>query len=90
MVQGMAVKLLLLSDGNSSLEFTPDELERVRQIIFELFGASSSEDSPTYSRVTVAGETFLFEHGWDEPCLIATGREASRMLAQIADRINST
>lgn len=86
----MPVTLLLLSDGTSSLEFTPDDLEAVRQAIYCLFGKATSELRGSYSRIVFGGETFLFEQEWDAPCLIASTEAGSLLLAQIERRLSGT
>jgi hypothetical protein len=57
----MAVTLLSLPEGTSSLEFVPEDIEAVRQAISDLFGDAISKRDTTYSQVAFGGETFLFE-----------------------------
>ncbi|QKS01524.1 hypothetical protein F9288_19280 [Sphingomonas sp. CL5.1] len=86
----MAVTLLSLPDGNSSLEFTPDEIEAVRQAISDLFGKVNSEPHATYSQIAFGGEAFIFEQEWDEPCLIALTGAGGRLLAEIERHLSGT
>jgi hypothetical protein len=86
----MAVVLLSLPDGTSSLEFAPDDLEAVRQAISHLFGKATSELRGSYSRMAFGGETFLFEQEWDAPCIIASTEGGSLLLAQIERRHSGT
>lgn len=84
----MAVALLSLPDGTSSLEFAPDDLEAVRQVISHLFGKATSELRGSYARIAFGGENFLFEQEWDAPCLIASTKGGSLLLAQIERRLS--
>lgn len=86
----MAVTLLSLPNGTSSLEFAPDDLEAVRQSISCLFGKTTKELRASYSRVAFGGESFLFEQEWDAPCLIASTEGGSLLLAQIERRLSTT
>jgi hypothetical protein len=86
----MAVTLLSLPVGKSSLEFAPDDVHAVWQVISGLFGEVSNERHTTYARIAFGGETFLFENEWDESCLIASTEAASRLLTQIARRLSGT
>jgi len=86
----MAVALLSLPEGTSSLEFAPDDLESVQQAISHLFGKVSSELRGSYSRIAFGGENFLFEQEWDAPCLIASTEGGSLLLAQIERRLSGT
>lgn len=82
----MAVTLLALSDGVSSLEFSPEDSAAVREAVAALFGGIAERLSASYSTVTFAGESFLME--WDEPCLIATNARGSELLSQLEKRLN--
>jgi len=86
----MAVTLLPLPYGKSSLEFAPDDSKRVRQAISDLFGKATSELHASYSQVSFGGETFLFEQEWDAPCLIASTEAGSLLLAHIERRLSGT
>lgn len=86
----MAVTLLPLSNGTSSLEFAPDDLQCVRGAISHLFGEATCELHASYSRITFGGETFLFEQEWDAPCLIASTEAGSLLLVQIERRLSGT
>jgi hypothetical protein len=84
----MAVTLLALSDGRSSLELSPEDSAAVREAVAALFGGIAERLSASYSTVTFAGESFLMEWEWDEPCLIATNARGSELLSQIEKRLN--
>jgi hypothetical protein len=84
----MAVTLLPPSNGMSSLEFAPANLDAVRQAISDLFGEATNELRASHSRIAFGGETFLFEQEWDEPCLIADTEAGSQMLKQVARLLN--
>lgn len=86
----MAVTLLSFADGKSSLEFAPDDIERVRQAISDLFGEATSELHASYSQISFGGETFLFEQEWDAPCLIASTEAGSLLLAHVERRLLGT
>ena len=86
----MAVTLLALPNGKSSLEFAPDDIAAVRGAISYLFGEATSELHASYSQVAFGGETFLFEQEWDAPCLIASTDTGSLMLEQIEQRLSRT
>ncbi|MEJ7926570.1 hypothetical protein WG908_07350 [Sphingobium sp. AN641] len=84
----MAVALLALPSGGSSLEFAPEDTAAVREVIAALFGGIAERLSASYSTVAFAGESFLLEWEWDEPCLIATNARGSELLSQIEKRLN--
>ena len=87
----MAVTLLSHSDDkSSSLEFTPEDIEIVRQAILDLFGEATSEQHITYSTIAFGGEKFLFQDEWDEPCLIASTEAGRNLLLQIERRLSGT
>ena len=84
----MAVSLLSLPNGGSSLEFASDDIEAVRHAIFDLFGEAASEQHITYSTVVFGGETFLFQNEWDDQCLIASTEAGGELLLQIERRLS--
>lgn len=86
----MAVSLLSLPNGTSSLEFAPDDLEAVRQAISHLFGKTTDKLRASYSQIAFGGETFLFEQEWDAPCLIALNEGGSLLLVQLEQRLAGT
>lgn len=86
----MAVTLLSLSDGHSSsLEFASEDIELVRQAIFDLFGETASQRGLTYSTMEFGGEKFLFQKEWDDPCLIASTEAGRTLLLQIERRLSA-
>lgn len=86
----MAVTLLPLPNGTSSLEFAPVDMQLVRGAISYLFGEAIPELHGSYSRIVFGGETFLFEQEWDAPCLIASTVVGSLLLVQIERRLSET
>jgi len=85
----MAISLLPLLNGSVSLEFDPVDFDGVREAILSLFGPMLRDAQPTYARLTFGGETFLFEHEWAEPCLIAQNEAGTRMLEQLLVHLQS-
>ncbi|MCJ2185146.1 hypothetical protein MTR62_21005 [Novosphingobium sp. 1949] len=82
--------LLPHSDGHSSsLEFAPDDVELVRQAIFDLFGEAASQRGLTYSTMEFGGEKFLFQNEWEDPCLIASTEAGRTLLLQIERRLST-
>jgi hypothetical protein len=86
----MAVSLLSLPDGTSSLEIAPDDLEAVHQAISHMFGKTTDKLRASYSQIAFGGETFLFEQEWDAPCLIALTEGRSLLLAQLEQRLSGS
>ncbi len=75
--------LLELAPDLVSLEFDPGEMPVVRQRLARL-GRVSEARHASYSVLTVAGEQFLHENEWGDPCLIAQSAAGSALLRFVA------
>jgi hypothetical protein len=77
------MRLLELSSDLVSLEFGTAEVAAVKARLGRL-GMVTIARRATYDLITVAGEEFLFQNEWDEPCLIARSPAGSALLRFVA------
>lgn len=82
----MALTLLDIPDGATSLELGSDDLARVRQILKSDFGGYAVEPWVDGAILTVGTESLLFVDDWDEPYLLARTEGGARILKHIERR----
>ena len=79
----MAVTLLPLANGHTSLEFSPAELPSVSATIQKLFGSPEQDRHPFTTEYRFGGSCFIFQNEWDDPCLISATVEGDEILGQV-------
>jgi hypothetical protein len=85
----MAVTLLLLSDGHSSLEFDPSDMPSVASAIRDHYGEVDKRQYPMLVEYRFGGCSFTFQNEWDDPCLISASVEGDQILRILHATLNS-
>jgi len=86
----MAVTLLPLSNGHSSLEFAPSDLPSVAAAIRDRYGEPDRRLHPACAEYRFGGCSFTFQNDWDEPCLIAGSAEGDAILRALHEALTAT
>jgi hypothetical protein len=79
----MAVTILRLDNGHTSLEFAPSELSSVAASIQKLFGLPEQHRHILTTEYRFGGSRFTFQNEWDDPCLISGTVEGDEILKQL-------
>ena len=83
----MVGKVMFLQDG-VSLEFTPEEIDRVRQTALSNFGSWAVDDHGPSATVRIAGEPFAAVNEWGDACLISTSEDGKHLLLRLVRALN--
>ncbi|MFA6112525.1 MAG: hypothetical protein WC729_00985 [Sphingomonas sp.] len=84
----MAITLLSLANGHSSLEFEPSDLPGVDSAIRDRFGMPEQRHYPASTEYRFGGCSFAFQNEWDDPCLISGSVEGDEILRWLCDSLN--
>ena len=80
----MAVSLLKLGNGHLSLEFEPEDIDRVSVALKGIYGKPSVEKWPTLTNYKFPQANLVFQNEWDDPCLISGCAAGDEMLRHLA------
>lgn len=82
-----AGEIVFLGDG-VSLEFSSEEIDRVRQMTLSNFGSWAVDDHGPSATVRIAGEPFAAVNEWGDACLISTSDDGKRLLLRLVRALN--
>lgn len=83
----MTVSLLRL-ETSCSLEFSTSDIERVRAVLEQHYGAPRvDKSSPMLTVYRFDSAKLIFQNEWDDPCLIADDPAGVAMLEKLAKEL---
>jgi hypothetical protein len=85
----MAVTLLPLSDGHSSLEFEPSDIPSMASAVRDRYGEVDKRHYAMSTKYRFGGCSFTFQNEWDDPCLISASAEGDEILRILHATLNS-
>jgi hypothetical protein len=84
------VWLLPLKDDGCSLEFAPEDIDRVSAALSSRFGSPRVTKHPTLTVYSFGGTELTFQNEWDEPCLIASTPDGVTMLKAVLEDLTAS
>ena len=86
----MAVSLLKLDTGHYSLEFEPNDIERVAEALREAYGPPAVKRWPIATSYSFNGVELTYQNEWDDPCLIAGDESGDVVLKNLEKWLRHT
>jgi hypothetical protein len=86
----MAVTLLPLSDGHSSLEFEPADIPSMASAIRDRYGEIHKRHYAMSTEYRFGGCSFTFQNERDDPCLISASAEGDEILTTLYATLNAS
>ncbi|WP_206539698.1 hypothetical protein [Leisingera sp. ANG-S5] len=87
--KAITFKILELSSGRLSLEFSASDLTAVREAIESIYGVPEITAYPACASVKFAGCMFVFQNEWNDPCLISQSEEGNRILKDLFESLRA-
>ena len=83
----MTVSLLRLPNGDCSLEFALEDIDRVRAALLLKYGTPVVERFPFLTVYKFPTASLTFQNEWDDPCLISSSAHGAEMLEHLAKEL---